>query len=129
MDSWGFFGPAVGGTVTLSRDGDGWIGRAESPRDGDIELRLHASARGDETTVSGSFRGRLNHFLDSFTSTPSSVMLAGREPGGSAAFTGIKSQVSPDIFGTAIGDVTFSHASGTTVTCPEVTLMLGRIPR
>lgn len=122
--SWGFFGPAVGGTVTLSREADGWIGRAESPQEGDIELRLRATASGDEEAVSGSLRGRLNHFLDRLTFPPSSVVLAGREPDGSAAFTGRKVASVLDIFGNATGEVTFTHSSGTTVSCREVTLLL-----
>lgn len=126
MDSWGFFGPNVGGIVTVVRDGDGWSAHAASTTDGDVGLRLRrATGTGADTQISGEIRGTLLHFLDRFSTPPRSVSFAGARPGEVATLQGTFQPPIGAVFGSATGEITFTHSSGTTVVCQSVVMIIG----
>ena len=129
LDSWDMLAPSIGGFVTVSAEGDGWIARAESAGEGDIELRLRRTASNQgEPLLSGAIRGTLRHSFDRFSTSPRMVSFAGAD-GADAA--GVKTTLvaSPTVAAIAAGAVTFTHSSGTTVGCREVFLILGPVPQ
>ena len=120
--------PSIGGLVTVSVDGNGWIARAEAASEGDIELRLRRTGTtAAEPLLSGAIRGTLRHSFDRFATSPRMVSFAGAD-GAEAA--GVKTTliVSPTVAAIAAGAVTFTHSSGTTVGCREAFLILEPMP-
>jgi len=128
-DAWGLFGPNIGAFVVLSAQGDAWVGRLESPLDGTLELHLRqGSGTAAAPTITGTLRGTMTHLVDRLLPTPArTVSFAGKDADNFATIDATLYQPGA-LIGTASGDVTFTHSSGTALACPEVTLTVGREP-
>ena len=124
MNAWGPFGPNIAAFVVLAPQADAWVGRLESPSDGTLELQLRESG-GNAAAVTGTLHGHMTHLFDRFfSSPPRGVTFAGRDSSGAATLDGVR-YAAAGVVGTATGEVTFTHTSGNTIACTEVTLILG----
>lgn len=124
LEAWGLFGPNLGALITLSAQGESWVGRVEPPAAGTLELQLRQG--NDAAAITGTLRGTMTHFLDRLVSTPPRTLsFAGKNANGSATLEARLFDPSA-IIGTASGEITFTDTSGSPLACPAVALTLSR---
>ena len=122
--AWGFQSPRAVIPVVIATDAGGWIARSESPRYGDIELRLRLDGSSGAVSVSGSARGTA---IDLFSllgfPNPSRVTVSGasgQEATLTGAFLGPLAAASGELLGTLI----YTDNQGGVMTCSAATWFL-----
>jgi hypothetical protein len=120
--AWGFFGPSVISTVILTTgSGRERLGRSESVRLGDIELRLelNESTNAIDIPISGLIRGTAIDLLSSISfPNPSRVAVT------DGVVTGTYSTQLGGVVGRIAGTLVYTDNQGGTMTCSEGTWLL-----
>lgn len=113
----------IGLRAAVVRDGPGWIARTTGLSSGDLELRLDGNAAaGAFADVSGTLRGTGTNLNPLLTMQRIDASAAGGDAAASVAGT---IQGGIGFLGTASGRFVLTDWDGTSVTCANVSVLLG----
>lgn len=130
LAAWGLFGPSIGTRITLTPDGQGWVGREESQASGNLEIRFAVTspqtAGAREVAVAGTIRGTAIHILALPAAPPRTAVMTGPTSDVPATLEGHYIPEARSLLAWIQGTTTFTHPTGGNVTCPRAAIILGR---